>query len=226
MHKTVISRATKEIIEKIYGIRTPLPLHPGKFAHVVIDLQNGFMKPGSIAETPSARLIVPNVNRISTIVRGRGGVNIFLRFTFDPSWTNRYSRLNPDFKSQMKKAFVDGGDQHELWSGLDVRSEDVVLNKTRFSAFTPGSCELNDVLRMRGIDTILITGCFSNGCCESTSRDAVQMNYNVIFVTDANATVSDPDHNGTVNDLYAIFGCDICDTVDVLRRLESNTSAR
>ena len=49
-------------------------------AHVIVDLQNGFVEPGAPFEVPSARLIMPNVNRIIREVRRSGGLNIFLRF--------------------------------------------------------------------------------------------------------------------------------------------------
>lgn len=60
-------------------------------AHVIVDLQNGFVERGAPVEVPAARLIMPNVNRIIREVRRSGGLNIFLRFTHDPGesmpWT-------------------------------------------------------------------------------------------------------------------------------------------
>ena len=226
MHTMVIPQTVLDMSKRLYGERIPLPLIPGKFAHVVVDLQNGFMAPGGVAETPNLRLIVPNVNKISAAVRKVGGVNIFLRFTYDPHWTNRYRRLTPEFATLMKEAFVEGSAQHALWSGLDVQPEDLTLNKMRFSALTPGTCDLEPVLQARGIDTLVVTGCFSNACCESTSRDAVQMNYNVVFVQDGNATVSDSDHHGAIADQFSIFGCDVCTADEVVNRLMTHVSQR
>ena len=40
-------------------------LNPRQTAHIVVDLQNGFMGQGQVAEVPMARTIVPNVNSIS-----------------------------------------------------------------------------------------------------------------------------------------------------------------
>jgi pimeloyl-ACP methyl ester carboxylesterase len=47
---------------------------------------------------------------------------------------------------------------HELWATLDVRPDDLIVEKDRFSAFIQGSSNLADVLRDRGVDTILVTG--------------------------------------------------------------------
>ena len=50
---------------------------------------------------------------------------------------------------------------------------------------------------------------------QSTARDALQMGYNVIFVSDANATLSDEEHNGTLLSMAAIFA-DVMDTKHLL----------
>jgi nicotinamidase-related amidase len=69
----------------------------------------------------------------------------------------------------------------------------------------PGSSDLDDILQMCGIDTLIITGTATNVCCESTARDAMQMNYKVIFVADGNATNTDAEHNATLNNMVRLF---------------------
>ncbi|WP_145720862.1 hypothetical protein [Mesorhizobium tianshanense] len=44
-------------------------LNPRQTAHIIVDLQNGFMDHGQVAEAAMARTIVPNVNRISAALR-------------------------------------------------------------------------------------------------------------------------------------------------------------
>jgi ureidoacrylate peracid hydrolase len=221
MHQTVISEQALAMSARMRGDKTPLPLVPAKTAHVIIDLQNGFMAPGSVAETPMNHAIMPNVNRLSSAAREAGAVNIFLRFTYDPDWTGFYGRFAPGLEDGLKAAFTAGAEQWELWPGMDVRDEDIILDKTRFSAMIPGTCDLDAVLKDQGIDTLIVTGCVSNCCCESTIRDAMQMNYKIVFVQDGNAAASDADHNGAVADLYGLFGCDICSTDEVVERLRA-----
>jgi ureidoacrylate peracid hydrolase len=66
-------------------------------AHVIVDLQNGFMAEGALVEVPVAREIVPNVNAIVAAVRQAGGLNVFLRYTYDASepltWTGQVRHL-------------------------------------------------------------------------------------------------------------------------------------
>ena len=80
---------------------------------------------------------------------------------------------------------------------------DVKVKKNRFGAFVPGSSQLHSVLQERAIDTVIITGTATNVCCESTARDAMMMNYKVIFVADATATHTDEEHNATLGIMLA-----------------------
>jgi ureidoacrylate peracid hydrolase len=74
------------------------------------------------------------------------------------------------------------------------------------------------MLQDRGIDTLIVTGTLTNCCCESTARDAMQFNYKVIFVSDANATLSDAEHNATLNNMCALFA-DVMSTDEVIEVL-------
>ncbi len=226
MHNTVIPEFALQTDKRIRGSRTPLPLIGPRTAHVVVDLQVGFMAPGSVAETPMNLEILPNVDRISAAVREAGGVNIFLRYTYDPGWTGFFGRFEPAAVEPMKAAFTAGAEQHALWPEMDVQPEDVILDKTRFSALIPGTCDLEEELQARAIDTLIVTGCVSNCCCESTIRDAMQMNYSIVFVADGNAAQTDADHNGAVADLFGIFGCDVASADEVVARLAADSTAK
>jgi ureidoacrylate peracid hydrolase len=95
------------------------------------------------------------------------------------------------------------------------------VEKTRFSAFIQGSSNLVEVLRERGLDTLLITGTVTNVCCESTARDAMMLNFRTIMVTDGNAAVTDEDHNASLTAFYLTFG-DIMSTDMLIGCLERN----
>src|ERR1700741_865307 len=93
---------TAELLAQIQSQRGKL--HPfdrldmRRTAHVVVDLQNGFMEPGAPVEVPVAREIVPNVNSISAAVRRGGGRNVFLRMTVDSGsrsgWSNWFAHMH------------------------------------------------------------------------------------------------------------------------------------
>ena len=103
-------------------------------------------------------------------------------------------------------------------------AHDLIVDKTRFGAFVPGASDLDNILQARGIDTLIITGTATNVCCESTARDAMQMNYKVIFVADANATNTDAEHNATLHNMVRLFA-DVMTTEELLGFLRSSSAA-
>src|SRR5207249_11927479 len=95
---------------------------------------------------------------------------------------------------------------HELWSELDAPDGELTVENKRFSAFIQGSSNLAEVLRGRGLDTVLITGTVTGVCCESTARDAMMCNFKTIMVTDGNAAMTDEDHSASLTGFYQSFG--------------------
>ena len=79
----------------------------------------------------------------------------------------------------------------------------------------PGSSQLHEILQARGIDTLIITGTATNVCCKSTARDAMQMNYKVIFVADGNAALTDAEHNATLDNMVVRFA-DVMTTAELV----------
>ena len=53
---------------------------------------------------------------------------------------------------------------------------------------------LHDELRDRKIENVIITGAFTNFCCESSGRDALMLGYRVIFVSDATMARTPQEH--------------------------------
>jgi ureidoacrylate peracid hydrolase len=221
MHEFSLST---ELLSQIHAQRGRL--HPfgqldmRRTAHIVVDLQNGFMEAGAPIEVPVARAIVPNVNSISAAVRGAGGRNVFLRMTVDAdsqsSWSNWFAHFNtPENSATTVKAFARHAHYWQLWPELDVAVSDHFIDKTRFGAFVPGASGLHELLQAHQVDTLIISGTLSNCCCESTARDAMQMNYKVIFVSDATATLSDAAHRATLENMAMLFA-DVMTTGEVL----------
>lgn len=194
-------------------------------ALVVIDLQNAFMLPGMPAEVPVAREIVPNVNRLAAGVRSVGGTVAWVKMTIQDetrSWSHWFDYfMTGDRKAAMLKALSRGEPGHQLHAGLDVKPSDPLVEKTRYSAFIQGASDLDKLLRGRGIDTVVIVGTLTNVCSESTARDAMMLNYKTVLVSDANATLTDAEHNATLGSILQVFG-DVMTTDEVLARLTAD----
>jgi ureidoacrylate peracid hydrolase len=230
MHSIEIAPDLLDRLKEERGGRLHLfeAVDPARTAHVVIDLQNGFMEPGAPVEVPIAREIVPNVNLISRTIRELDGHNFFVQFATPAQapkeWSCFYNRLGPVAADAHQRAFAPGSHYWQLWPELDVSPRDTRVNKGRFAAFIPDTCDLHTLLQQRGIDTLIVTGTVSNVCCESTARDAMQLNYNVIFVSDGNAAQTDRAHNTTLENMWTLFA-DVMTTQEVIAALRRGAAA-
>ena len=226
MHTVAIPQSVIDrVIERRGRAHVYDDLDPRKCALLVVDMQNAFMLPG-VAHSlcPMAEKIVPNINRLAQAVRAAGGTVFWIKTTFTPealrNWSTYFDMTSPQRVAKRIEALTADTEGHRLWSGLDVRPQDPIVEKNRFSAFIQGSSDLNARLRERGLDTIMVTGTVTNVCCESTARDAMMLNFKTIMVTDGNAAMTDEDHSASLIAFYLTFG-DIMSTdmlVDCLRR--------
>jgi ureidoacrylate peracid hydrolase len=204
-------------------------LDPRRTALVAVDLQNAFLDAAAgYAVCATARDIVPDVNRLAAAVRAGGGGVFWIMDTFDAHaavpWSALDAMLTPAARARREAAMAEGSRSHQLWPGLDVRPEDEIVRKFRFSAFLPGACELPDRLRARGFDTVLIAGTATNVCCESSARDAMMANFRTVMVSDANAALTVAEHRASLLAFYAMFG-DVMDTDFVVQRLLGGAGA-
>ena len=93
-HHAILERlaATRGGVRNAFAV-----IDPERTAHLVIDMQNGFLEPGAPVEVPEARSVVDNINRISAAVRESGGLNVFVQFTTPdgeaPAWPVFYERM-------------------------------------------------------------------------------------------------------------------------------------
>lgn len=208
-------------------------LHPFTEFHlpatalVVIDLQNLFLEPGSHLEIPAARGIVPAVNSIAIEVRRRGGTIVWVQ-NHKPSGDQALHALTSKIFGEAANAYSTRQlalDAHgyQLWPGLDVDPDDLGVVKTRYSALIPGASDLDERLRERGIDTLLIAGAATNVCCESTARDAMMLGYRVVMLADATAAQTKLEQRASLLNIARCFG-DVYTTAEILGRFDRSST--
>jgi len=218
VHKTEISHIEAFILGQRGSLYRYPELVGPRTALVVVDLQNGFMLPGMPLEVPYTREIVPTVNRLAAATRAVGGTVVWVQMTLDGERERWSVFFDADQLSVTESSLRRDSEGYQLYEELDAKPSDLYVEKTRYSAFIQGSSELDEQLRKRGIDTLIITGVATNGCCEATARDAMMLNYKVIFVSDANATLSDEAHNATLATILPLYG-DVYDAEEAISRL-------
>jgi len=230
MHRTEIR---SDVLERILKRRGQQHIHSevnaASTALVVIDMQNAFVDQANPSAVPMAQRIVPTINRLATTLRESGGAVIWVYSTFDETTKTQWDAFfggvySDEFSEAVIAQLCVESHGHALWRELDVQDDDRQFSKNRFSAFLPGHCELPEYLRQQKIDTVLIAGTVSNVCCESSARDALMQNFNIIMVSDANAALSDADHNASMTAIAQTFG-DVMDCDELLQRLQSTAKS-
>jgi ureidoacrylate peracid hydrolase len=191
-------------------------------ALVVVDMQNHFVAPGFPSEVPPARGIVPNINRIAQAVRAAGGTVVWIQTTATGAlerWANHHRHgLKPEVAQRRLDSLNENAEGFQLYPDLQPQPSDLRVSKIMFSAILPYSSNLDEVLKQRGIDTLMIAGTTTNVCCESTARDAMMMDYRVAMLADACATRHDDEHAASLNNFQCFFG-DVMTVDEALLRM-------
>ena len=206
----------QEIIDRVLARRGRHHLYdsldPTETAFVVIDMQNMFCEPGAPAEVLAARGICDPINRLCEELREMGGLVIWITSaTMSANGKSDWEHfirnfVAEDIQERTIEALKPGGHGEQIWQDLDVRDTDLVVRKNRYSCLTPGSSMLQSVLSSHGIRNVLIGGTKTNICCESTTRDAMMLDYNVVMVEDCNAALSDEEHRSALENVIQQFG--------------------
>ncbi len=209
------------IIERVLKRRGKLEifnsLNPKSCALLIIDMQNCFVVPGlSLVGVPGLEQIAPKINSLGKVLRESGGEVIWTKLQYTSAWSSWHDHFcNIESRQSIISDTKDGAFPGEIWEGMDVNTKDSIVTKKSSSALAPDARELRDILITKGIDTLIITGTLSNVCCESTARDAMFLNYKTIFVSDANGTRSDEEHNATLINMVQFFA-DVRTTEEVI----------
>lgn len=204
---------------------------PARSALVAVDMQNGFLMDGvAHAVIAQARDIVPEINRLAAALRELGGLVVWVRTAATEesfkSWSIAYEKLAKPARAQKRiAALTPGSLGYRFWAEMDIQADDLIIDKTRFSAFIQGSSAIELNLRARGIDTLLIAGTATNVCCESTARDAAMRNFQTVMVSDALAAKTDEEHNAALMNFALNFG-DVMTTDEAIGYLRTNGAAR
>lgn len=218
--------------------RQPVPdflqeLVPHRFALLVVDMQYFCAHPeyGIIAELKASgqaaateyyeerlRVIVPRLHRLEKAARAAGGHVIFTRIQglkrdgSDRSYFHKYlGRLVPP-----------GAKEGKILEELEPQQTDIVISKTAGGSFYATNLEY--VLRNLGVTHLIIGGVVTEGCVETTMREAADRSFANILVEDACGSGDRSAHDAAVS----AMGCRHCvvhTTAEAVARLASLRSA-
>ncbi len=174
-------------------------------ALLVIDMQNAFLDPEGILYMPSAEAMIPKLQGVVDTCREAGVPVVWVRLSHEFMGTTIYRDLWPDhFDDDGLPRLRRGSRDFELHKDLKVLPGELIVDKFKYTAFT--GTNLATILRQLGRDTVIIVGLATNACCESTARDAFFRDFQVVVVSDANATLNDEMQKASLDNIAMLFG--------------------
>ena len=207
----------QKIVDKVVRRRGRLhafeTIEPRKTALVVIDLDVA-----TVAGDDQCRRIALTVNAMASAVRDSGGVVAWVLSTTSVMPSNFTAILGVELATRYFNDGQPNGPGTQLWHELQQKEGDIHAVKSGASAFFPGKCDLNEQLDPLGIHTLLIAGAVTNICCESSARDACELGYKVIMISDALSGHAHGLHEATLATFYRIFG-DVRPSSEVIKLL-------
>jgi ureidoacrylate peracid hydrolase len=209
----------QRIVDKVVRRRGRLhafeTIEAPKTALVVIDLDTA-----TVGGDDQCRRLAPTVNAVASAVRDGGGVVAWVLSTMPVMPPNFAAILGVELATRYFNDGQPNGPGTQLWRELRQKVGDLVAFKSGASAFFPGKCDLKERLDPFGIDTLLIAGAVTNICCESSARDATELGYKVIMISDALSGHAHGLHEATLATFYRIFG-DVRPSSEIIKLLSA-----
>jgi nicotinamidase-related amidase len=174
-----------------------LAIDIGRTALVQIDLQNFNVK-RELAPHPAER-VVGNCVLLAGEMRDRGGMVIFVRVLLD-------ELQSPHADNPMRKPGTPSPppEAAHLADEAQVQAQDIVVTKRQWGAFY--GTDLDQLLRRRGIKTLIMSGIATNYGVESTAREAFDRGYELIFAEDAMSSMSAEAHRFSSENVFRTMG--------------------
>jgi len=211
LNSTLTAERPFPILKKIEARKTAL---------IVVDMQKAFLEEGASLEIKEGKNIITNINKIAKKIRQKKGMVIFFRYLVNNKvgllrYFEKKSYLSKDRESPLN-ALKKDHKEFQLHPKLDIKKEDLILDKTRYSAVC-GS-EIVKILRNNKIENVIVTGVTTDVCAGNTAEDLMQFDFNTIMVWDGTAALDRLDHEIYLARIFALYG-DVMPTQEVMLRI-------
>ncbi len=193
---------------------------PKHAALLVIDMQNDFCHEDGTSgqrgfDVQSSQAIVPTLQRLVAAARVVRLPVIFVRVALNDDTVADNFRARLGDRPYPCREGSWGAD----WYGIAPEDGDTIVTKHRFSAFI--GTDLDQILRVRGIRSIILTGTRTNVCVECTARDGDQLDYYSVVVSDCTSSGAE-EHEAALTRAKG-FGL-VAPAEDVLAAWAANTA--
>lgn len=209
-------------------------------------MQNDFGAPGGMfdragIDISGIRAAAIATRRVLDAARAAGLPIVYVKMEHPPDLANVGPRDGPHWvkhtplrageevaapDGSVGRILVEGTWNTRILDELEPEPGDAVVSKHRYSGFF--ETELDDVLRGLAATSLIVTGCTTSVCVDSTVRDAMYRDYTCVVLEDCTAEplgsgLPRSNHDASLLTIETLFGWVSSSTalVDVLRRSET-----
>jgi ureidoacrylate peracid hydrolase len=184
-------------------------------ALIVIDVQNGFVSKGGSynllgMDTSQYERIIPRIKDLITKCRNAAIPVFYTQAVRESSGIDLLTRTHqilPKAREEriMKKPIcVRGTWDAEIVDDIKPLSDDHIVIKRRDSAFH--DTEIGVWLRSLGVDTLIFCGIDTSICVETSLREAFNIGYDVVLISDATASSNHKHYESTLENVKGYYG--------------------
>jgi nicotinamidase-related amidase len=191
---------------------TAFSLRPEAQALLVVDMQNDFVRAGAPQEVPDGRTAIPVIAALAADFRRRARPVIYTRFLSGPGAT-LMTTWSPECGAEIRSCWLDHQRTYDDCSGprfgVDVVDElrpqggELVVDKYGYGSFH--NTLLEDALRARGVQQVVVTGVVTQICVEDTVRQGMQRGFEMVVAEDAVASFDPELHRASLRNLAMKF---------------------
>ena len=186
-----------------------LKIDPQKTALIIVDIQGDFCSPNGISCKFGATLdhiekMLPHLHEFHKKIHAAGITTFFTRYITKKEHVPENLKL---IRSQSKlfPICVEGTQGSELYS-ITPFPDDKIIDKQYYDAFA--STNLLEELKKRNINTVLISGVWTDMCVDATAKRAFSEGFHVIMLEDLVSTIDErlERHETVLKDFKTYFG--------------------
>jgi nicotinamidase-related amidase len=177
-----------------YELHDEVRVEPARTALIVVDMQNDFVREGGSLRVPDAEGTIPAIAALLELARSTAMRIVYTQDTHrdgDREW-----QIWPEHARERSWGW-------EIVDELAPGDDDTVLRKVRYDGFygTP----LDHLLRLWGVDTLVICGTVANICVHYTAASAALRWYDVVIPRDATSALDPFDLESSLRQTAFLF---------------------
>lgn len=218
-----LKKKTEEILNLWQRKEQVFNLKKDKLALIVVDMQNYYCKSGLEADLHGLNEVIDNINNMVHFCHKHEIPVIWLRQNFKVDQNGSDAGYYEDLhKKPLTKDLCNLHKGTEIYKDLDIIfSLDHQVIKNRYSPFINDSSELPHLLKTLKRTQLMFCGVLLNVCVESSIRDAMQLNYETVLISDATTSIDRIVYEVSLLNIKLFFG-DVYKTDELIETISKS----